>query len=591
MNRTGSTTLIDEQPVLTETARETALAQADTGVATALEKAEWQKVLFAPRPSRYQLGLLEPHWPLRTIHIQVHRNQPFEFVAGLIPAFAAYADLDVEFSYSAYDDALNFPAHGIADIEIVWLDFDRYAKNLTPDELLDWLFERLGYLRERSPARLLVCNWASTQPAATSFNQQLNARLAGIADASVCDQASLLSRLGSDYFDDRNIALAGSALSNAACMETARMFGLTWLPAAVHPRLKAIVVDLDHTLYAGVAGEDGIDRLQLEPGHIELQKQLSALQDSGILLAVCSRNHPRTVDRLFRQRRDFPLALEHFSTVVASWSSKVAGLRSIADTLSIGMDTILFIDDNPAELAEVAAAFPEIHTLLAGTGPAATHEVLSRYPRLHQWQAHREDALRSADMTANRERRRLRDETPDRGSYLQALGMELVFHLNPQQLRGRLHELSVKTNQFNTAMLRLSEHDIAARFSDPDCFTIAVELRDRLSESGVIAALFAHTENATLVVDEICISCRALGREIEPVILVESLQKMMQLAAADTATIKLTRGPKNAPALACLETVFQPAGQTGLDETEYTCSTDRLLNIPTRDCVHVRWEN
>jgi len=560
-------------------------------VVAALEKAEWQSVLFAPRPSRYRLGFLQAAWPLNTIRIQVHRNHPFEFVAGLVPAFAAYTDLGVEFSYSEYDDALNFSGHREADVEILWLDYDRYAKFLATDELLAWLFGRLAHLRERSQGRILVCNWASTHPAADRFNRQLNTRLAGIADALVCDQAGLMSGLGDDYFDDRNIALAGSALSHAACMETARMFGLSWLPAAVYPRLKAIVVDLDHTLYAGVAEEDGIARLRLESGHIELQRQLSTLRDSGVLLAICSRNNPRTVDKLFRQRRDFPLGLEHFSAIAASRSSKVKGLRNIAGTLSIGMDAILFIDDNPAELAEVAAAFPGIHTLLAGTGPVATHEVLPRYPRLHQWQAHREDTLRSADMLANRERRRLRNEIPDSGSYLEALGMKLTFHLDPRHLRGRLHELSVKTNQFNTTMLRLSEHDITSRLADPDCFTIAVELGDRLSESGVIAALFARKENATLVVDEICISCRALGREIEAVILLESLQKMMHLSATDTAIIKLTRGPKNAPAVACLEAVFRPDGQQDSDHGEYSCGAQQLLNIPTCHCVTIRWEN
>ncbi|MFQ5644461.1 MAG: HAD-IIIC family phosphatase [Thiogranum sp.] len=563
----------------------------DAGVAAALEKAKWQKVLFASRPSRYRLGLLEPSWPLEAVHIQIHRNQPFEFVAALIPAFAAYSNLDVEFTYSEYDDALNFSGLGLADVEILWLDFDRYAKNLTPVELLDWLGGRLEQLRKQSRASILVCNWASTHPDAGIFNKLLDSLLAGIADAFVCDQANIMSNLGSDYFDDRNITLAGSALSNAACMETARMFGLTWLPAVIHPRLKAIVVDLDNTLYAGIVEEDGIARLRLETCYIELQKQLSALQNSGVLLAICSRNNAGTVNRLFRQRKDFPLSLDRFSAVVASWSSKVAGLRDIAGTLSIGMDSILFIDDNPAELAAVAAAFPGIHTLLACADPVNTHDVLTRFPRLHQWQTHREDSLRSADMVANGERYRLRSEMPDSSSYLEALGMELVFHLNPKHLRSRLHELSVKTNQFNTTMLRFSEHEIASRLSDPGCFTIAVELKDRLSESGVIGALFTHTENETVMVDEVCISCRALGREIESIILIESLQKIMHLSALETATIKLTSGPKNAPAIACLDAILQPAIQAGGGCFEYQCGAEQLPDIQTRHCVNVRWES
>jgi len=576
---------------MTEAAQKVTPTLPDTGVATTLEKAAWQKVLFATRPSRYQLSRLEPRWPLEEIGIHVHRNQPFEFVAGLIPAFAAYSDLCVEFTYSEYDDALNFSGHGIADIELLWLDFDRYANNMTPDKLMNWLAGRLDRLREHSQARILVCNWASAHPDAGIFNKLLDAHIEGIADTFVCDQATVMSTLGSDYFDNRNITLAGSALSNAACMETARMFGLTWIPSVQYPRLKAIVVDLDNTLYAGIVEEDGIDNLQLEAHHIKLQNRLSELQKSGVLLAICSRNNAETVAKMFQRRQDFPLSLDRFSAVVASWSSKDTGLVDIITTLSIGTDSVLFIDDNPAELAAVVSALPEIHTLLACESPVPTHDVLSRFPRLHQWQELREDTLRSADLVANRERHRLRNEIPDSTDYLEALEMELVFHVNPKHLHNRLHELSIKTNQFNTAMLRLSEHKITSRLNDPECFTIAVGLKDRLSESGIIGALFAHTENGAVVVDEICISCRALGRELETVILVESLQKIMHLSSTETATIKLTRGPKNAPAIACLDSVFQPVIQAGDNCIDYQCGTDQLLDIQTRYCVNTRWES
>ena len=533
---------------------------AHKSVEKALEKARWQAALFAEIPSRYELSGLIADWPTSKISLFVHRNQPFEFIAHQIPVYAAFADLQVEFEFSDYDSTLNFECvNKNNDIEIIWLDFDQYDKNMAPEVLFQWFCGRLNTLRKNSAGKILVSNWPGLHEQATTFNQLLNEHVTGMTDTFICDQAALQKDLGKNYFDERNMAIAGIGLSNQACLETARRFGLTWIPSVVAPRLKAIIVDLDHTLYSGVIEEDGIEEIKLESHHLALQKRLMELHDSGMMLAICSKNNRDMVYKLFRKRKDFPLTTDKFSAIVASWSSKSEGIQHIVDALGVSADSILFIDDNPAELADVASRFPDIKLLQALEGSSTTCNALRHYPGLHRWHTQKEDRVRTKDVQANRERAWIQKNSQSEEDYLKALEMKLMFYVNPDHLLSRLSQLSNKTNRFNTAFLRLDESEIARRLHHPEHYIIAVELEDYLSDSGVIGALFAHTESNTLIIDEICISCRALGRCIEKTILLESIEKLLSLSLMQKAIIHFNEGPKNSTAKQCLDNTLQLA--------------------------------
>ena len=561
-----------------------------TAIDTALTKAEWQKVIFSDNPSRYELSALKPDWPLDPVKINVHRNHSFEFIASLIPAFAAYANLHVEFTYSEYDDSLAFQNNQDGDIELLWIDFDRYADLLPHPELLDWFADRLNTLRAGSSRTIIVCNWASTRHPAVEFNKSLEALAEGLADTFVCNQAALASDPRYTYFDERNIPLAGTALSNRSCIETARLFGLVWLPSVVRPRMKAVIVDLDNTLYAGILSEDGAGKLQLNPSHVALQNRLARLHTAGILLAVCSKNDATAVEQMFRKRDDFPLSADIFSAMSTNWDSKAEGVRNILDTFNISADSALFIDDNPAEIASVLSEHPLINSLLASDGEATTDQALRYFPCLQQWHKNPEDNLRSSDIKANQERRRLRSATTDNSDYLKALHMKLTFYLNPGKFLTRLHELSNKTNQFNTSLLRLSERDISTRLSDKNCLTVGVRLKDRLSDSGIIGALFTRMEGDTVIVEEACISCRALGRGVESTILSESLLQVMEHSSAQTAILKARRGPKNQPAMDHLNTTGWRILSKNDEQVAYKCSKEQLIKAYSNDYMEISWE-
>jgi FkbH-like protein len=515
-----------------------------------LQRVRWQPALFAPEPRRLELLRLRPGWECAPFRLRVHRNQPFEHVAAVLAPFLAFAGRRAELSLGDYDDSLGFAAAGSGDVELVWLDFGRYREQLDPAGLVAWLADRVRALRATTDAPILVANAPPLDAAASDLNARL-AVLADIPGVRVAALSTPWAELGARARDARAARLAGTSLSDAACLAAAQALGLVWLPAALGQRVKAVVLDLDHTLYAGVLGEDGPGGVTISPAHLELHRRLLALRERGVFLALASRNEPDDVDRLFRERPDLLLRPDHFSARAVAFRDKAAGLYDIAAALRVAPEALLLVDDNPGEIASVAAAVPGVR-LLHAADPGLAARALDLYPGLHGHASGRDDALRVADLAATEERERAARSAPSRDAYLRSLEIVLTFSTDdPAQLR-RMAELSNKTNQLNTALRRFSEAQVAARLSDPSCRTVTVALRDRLSDSGTIAALFARRDGAALIVDELVVSCRALGRGVEHAILTEGVRRVLRDLPAFEVRLPFRPGPRNAPALAFL---------------------------------------
>jgi FkbH-like protein len=565
--------------------RVTETGPADSAVAAtaSMDKLAWQGRILAERPRRLELLRLKPSWPLRPVRIRVHRNQPFEFAASAMRPFLEFAGLEPGFDYGPYDDALGRvgePPTQPVDIELVWLDFARYLGHQEPEAIAEWLESRIRALRSASLAPILIADAAVRDESGRRLNVRLRERLEAVPGAYVVDQAGVANRLGEAYSDSRSEHFAGSSLSDAAAIETARLFGLSWIPAALGSHLKGIVLDLDGTIYDGVLGEDGPRDLGLSDDRAALQRRLVELGASGILLAVVSRNEPEDVRRLFELRPDFPLRPELLSAVVAGWRPKAEGIAAVADKLRIGHDAILFVDDNPGELAAVASALPEV-ALLHAQDAGQAFRGLSWYPGIVALRSHREDALRARDLASTDARRAMEATAPSRAAYLRSLEIRLLFARSPMGQLSRIHELSTKTNQFNTAFLRLSEAEAAARLDDPSCVIVTVSLRDRLSDSGVIGLVVVHVAAGALpVVEEVAISCRALGRGVEDVIVAEALRGALGEAHPDRVCFAFRNGPRNGPAREWLcrlagRSIEQPEVEvpwTALQETRTACA-------------------
>lgn len=505
-----------------------------------------QAVLFAARPSRLALQQLELDVnALRVVNINVWRNHAIEPVIVSTLPYLACARCLVDFHLSDYDDTLMFSGRQPADLELLWLDSSRYLDHSRFGDWLDWLIGRIKVLRTANPAPIIVATWlhnagqwaqlqALTDPVPAIYLADLDA---------VCHEAGVL------LTDQRSAAMAGTPVSNAAQPLLARKLACHWIPATIFPPIKVVALDLDNTLHAGVLGEDGIQGVQLTPAHQAFQHFIKSLQQRGMFIALVSRNEPIDVEALFAQRDDYPLRWDDFSVTEISWGDKAAAINRIAKVLRVAADSILFVDDNPGELAGLAAQLPQVHTVYASPDADQTQRAIEYYPGLWRWKVEADDTKRVQDMKANAEREKLLTEMTDPSDYFRSLQVTLIFRHDPLDQLSRLADLCSKTNQFNLAIRRFNQAEISDRLGRSDAGVASVQMKDRFSDSGVIAAIVGGRDGERLVIEELCISCRAMGRQLEDALILAAIRDMPVFAGCSEVVFRVQHGPRNQPAL------------------------------------------
>lgn len=549
----------------------------------ALSHAVAQRVVLAERPRRLELLRMNISWPLTPLRLLIHRSTIIEPTIAPLLRFAAYAGFAVEAELSALDHSLSFAATppGPFDAEVVWLDDEPFETH-SPQEVAAFVTARIAARRAASNAPLLVMGWPGDGARDRAINADLEERIADIPDAYVCPLAEVAAEGADGFYDDERTSVTGSRLSGDGLLAIAQRLGLQWLPAALGRSLRGIAVDLDNTLYDGVLEEDGVAGIEVREEHRGLQRELLSLRARGFFLGIISRNSPADVEDLFKQRDDFLIK----ASSVDAWGvslemPKADSLSSVAHDLRIAPDALLFVDDNGGELAAVVASFPDVQTLHAAS-PEVTASALQRCPGLFRFRDAGADSLRLRDLAADQIRRSLRDASHDPQEFLASLRIEMTLAFDHRQHLARIAELSRKTNQFSTNLARLTETQLSARMTKEDHRVLSVALRDRLTDSGVIAFLSAaRSTSKEVVVEDICISCRALGRGVEPLMLRHMLADVAEWADICNVQILWRHGPRNAPALAWLRDVA-----TQIDDRRFVV-TD--LNTDGADNVKVEW--
>lgn len=323
--------------------------------------------LLCSYPTREQITRSPIHSVERTYKVRVDRTMPFEFIAKLTPPLCGLWEADVQFDYSDYDATLSrLGGDHQADAYIIWLDWRIYLQSMAIEEAVHWLMGRIQQLRTATATTIWVNNWPDTLDFADKlfglragergrirkFNECLSEYIEPITGCELLDLSGIAYEASGNVYDHRNDEISSYPFSDPMTIRIAQHMGTQLLPATFMPRLKAIALDMDDTLYRGVLGEDGWDRVNVTEGHYELQKLLLRLKHSGMMLTICSRNEEQDVKELFEGRADFPLSWSDFAAVCANWQSKADNLQQLAQQLNIDPATFLFIDDNPVELLQ-----------------------------------------------------------------------------------------------------------------------------------------------------------------------------------------------------------------------------------------------
>ena len=352
------------------------------------------------------------------------------------------------------------------------------------------------------------------------------ARRAAETDVGFVDVALLARRHGEgEWFDARGWYLAKIAYGPQAMPVLARHTAAV-LAARLGLSRRCLVLDLDNTLWGGVIGDDGVEGITLGNGpdgeaFVDFQTAIKELSQRGIVLAVSSKNDPEVARRPFLEHPDMVLKLDDFAAFVADWNPKSAGIRSIAETLGLGLDALTFLDDNPYERGEVRRALPEVDVPVLPDDPVGYRDMLESYVNFEPASFTEGDRARAEQYRARAKAEALRVTAGSLEDYRASLGMVARIGAIDGPNLARVVQLVNKTNQFNLTTRRRNQAELEAFLARPEAEGFWVRLSDKFADHGLIAVALAEARGEALVIDTLLMSCRVLGRGVEAMILAE----------------------------------------------------------------------
>jgi FkbH-like protein len=463
--------------------------------------------------------------------------------------------------YGSYVDELLNPQSVLAkfkpDVIFVLLDLEDIAGRLPElcadgigehveteiNESLERIAQLLKNFRSGTSARI-VCQGcvvpdltslgdigdANLPHSLTSSVHQLNQGLAAlcrtVSDCVFFDVDHLAARHGRANWRDSRMFLASRLPVSAASFGTYSRGLVRSLSALFRAPRKVLCTDLDNTLWGGILGEEGPDGIATGsafPGncYLEYQKYLKQLSSRGILLTIVSKNNEADVREAFQVRAaDLGLGLDNFVATKISWNEKSDSIRELAKELSLGLDSFVFVDDNPVECEAIRRQLPEVAVVGAPIDePWKLVEILSSQPFFDAAVVTDDDVNRLQEYKAQSQRAELASNAGNRDEFLASLGIVCTFVSALDAPLARSVQLLAKTNQFNLTTRRRSAAEIEEFAASPGGQAIAIRVRDRFGDAGVVGLALARTTGDSCIIDSLLLSCRVIGRGIETALL------------------------------------------------------------------------
>ena len=514
----------------------------------------------------------------------LHHYDPHVIVAAL-----AMRALDAEVAHS-------FPA----------LRADQRRDRL--ERIVGLLQEWVGQALKNTRATVVLCNFplpaiaqdgiadAKSAFGEMQFYYELNSRLAQLVAAHsrvhLLDIARLAARFGSDRaHDPKMYYLAKQEWSPAFCQVVAGEM-TRFLVALEGRSKKCVVLDLDNTLWGGVLGEEGPRGILIGEGdpraeaYLEWQHKLKALKERGILLAICSKNNAEDVTEAFELRPDMPLRLSDFAAMEINWDSKHVNLQRLATKLNLGIDSFVFIDDNPAECLLVRQMLPEVTTIQLPADPERIPRTLEELAGLDKLVILEADREKAQQYQRAAEREQLRESIGDLNGYLHSLHTGITIRPAREEDLDRVHQLFSKTNQFNVTTKRYAMSEIENYHRGGSFDLTIVSAKDAFGDLGTIGLYLVEHSEKQARIDSFVLSCRAMGRGIETAMMNHIKQLYRPVAEAGGLEAEFRPTPKNKPAADFFEKQgFEISAQAADGETRYRLRSECW---EPRDCSWIQ---
>jgi FkbH-like protein len=305
---------------------------------------------------------------------------------------------------------------------------------------------------------------------------------------------------------------------------------------------KVLILDLDNTVWGGVIGDDGLEGIKVAQGdatgeaHLAVQRLALDLRQRGIVLAVSSKNSDEVARAPFQQQPEMLLKLDHIAVFQANWNDKATNIQAIAEELSLGLDSLVFLDDNPVERGLVRKLLPQVAVPELPEEVAYYARTLSAGGYFESVTFANEDLKRAGFYQDNAKRVNLQKQVGGVDAYLTSLDMTITFRPFDATGRTRIVQLINKSNQYNLTTRRYTDPEVIAAEKDHEVFTLQVRLTDIFGDNGMISVVICRPSEAGVWdVDTWLMSCRVLERKVEHMVLREILEHA-RLAGVHTLT-------------------------------------------------------
>jgi FkbH-like protein/FkbM family methyltransferase len=430
-----------------------------------------------------------------------------------------------------------------------------------------------------APLILCVCPRtpaAEADAALCEAEETLLSEAGRIANIHTISSASLLQRYHvNDYYDPHShhvghipykpecYAAIGTALVRS-------IFNLKRSP------FKVIVLDCDNTLWKGVCGEDGPLGIEVTEPYRALQRFMIGQMNSGMLLCLCSKNNEKDAMDVFDQRTDMLLKREHLASWRINWNSKSENIKSLANELNLGLDSFIFIDDDPVDCADVQINCPGALTLQLPRNSELFPSFLNHLWAFDHMDSTEEDQKRTRMYRENTERQQFREQSFSLRDFVKGLQLRVEIAEATEDQLGRVSQLTFRTNQFNCTAIRRSENEIRDFLKHEHAACLVVRVVDRFGDYGLAGVVMYQAEDDRYKVDTLLLSCRVLGRGVEHELVsqlghraVEEGKRFVELTYLRTA--------KNLPALEFITSIGdQYRNQAGMS---WTFPAERLASV------------
>ena len=287
---------------------------------------------------------------------------------------------------------------------------------------------------------------------------------------------------------------------------------------------KCIVLDLDNTLWGGIVGEDGFDGIELDQtsngkAFVEFQKQLLSLWQQGIILAINSKNNFDDAMKVIREHPDMILREKHFASIQINWDDKAQNIKQIAEEINIGLNSIVFFDDDKLNQERIKQEFPEVLTVDMPNDPSQYSSILTNLNDFNVLQRTEEDTKRGVMYTQQRQRKQFENTVSNLDQFLKQMDIKVKIKQSNGFLIPRISQLTLKTNQFNLTTRRYQEEEIR-KFSKDENFEVGcAQVLDKFGDNGITGAYIVKKNETNWILDTFLLSCRVMGRGVEDAML------------------------------------------------------------------------